>query len=141
MKYRKIKYFLKSQASLSDIKSYIKKIKNCEFNQASPNYNGQIFSTDNTFIFKDITIISFRKDSHNIFETSHHNDNSSKNTHNFNVWRYIYIMMDDGTEFTDFENNKNATTITTEFYNYCMYGILPDDLSNSEFIDIDNIIL
>lgn len=146
MKHDKIKYMIKTDCHSDIFQSIIDRVNSGEFENAEINNYGKIKNgviengrriTD-TVVYRDLTIANFVDENEFVTCT---NLNNSSTTHCINAWNHVYIQMEDGITFTDYGAAANFEEINkADIINYCKDDIIPE-WANSDYIELDDIVL
>lgn len=146
MKHDKIKYIIKTDCHSDIFKRLIDRVNSGEFENAETNDYGKIkdgiFENDrrlpDTVIFRDLSITKFVDE--NEFVTCG-KVNNSNTTHCITSWNHFYIQMEEGLTFTDYGVNADFSEINeADIINYCKDDIIPE-WADSDYIELDDIIL
>ena len=98
--------------------------------------NGQRLS--GTVVYRDLTITKFVDANEFVTCT---NVNNSNTTHCLDAWNHVYIQMEDSLTFTDYGAAADFSEIDkADIINYCKDDIIPD-WADSDYIELDDIVL
>ena len=134
----KIKYILKSDCVREDdVLKIIDSIRHGKYDNWELTDKNRIIDSDiseniarDLWIFKDVIITKIENSTRNITFLST-TGSYTNYRHGVGGWRYVYIMMEDGTEFYNLVGNL---TLQQEFKEYVEEG-------NDNYIDLDDIIM